>query len=162
MDYGRGGKDPLGPLLVANFVVYLVVLVFVLIFAVLSGVLGACSLLAGVVHHQTWRSDSLANAASSALISWAVAALAFGFVCKQMALGGHRGKRLETLEAFVAISVLTQLLYLFILHAGVYDRKYGPSYGGYSTGAPTARTTTGTTTTDTGDKPLPSSMPVVV
>ncbi|KAK6255690.1 hypothetical protein SCA6_016995 [Theobroma cacao] len=36
----------------------------------------------------------LAAAASLAIISWAVTALAFGLVCKEIISGGHRGKRL--------------------------------------------------------------------
>ncbi|WRX21731.1 AWPM-19-like - like 2 [Theobroma cacao] len=117
---GRGGSSLMPPLLAVNFVVYLIILElagwsvdkyingeqhhphlggnpstsFMLIFALIAGVIGACSVLDGVVHYLSWRSDSLAAAASLAIISWAVTALAFGLVCKEIISGGHRGKRL--------------------------------------------------------------------
>ena len=49
-----------------------------LIFALIAGVIGACSVLAGLLHHLVWRNDSLAATASLSIISWAVTALAFG------------------------------------------------------------------------------------
>ncbi|EOY04229.1 AWPM-19-like family protein, putative [Theobroma cacao] len=100
-----------------------------LIFALIAGVIGACSVLDGVVHYLSWRSDSLAAAASLAIISWAVTALAFGLVCKEIILGGHRGKRLQTLEAFITISLASQLLYVVLLHVGMFNSRYGPGYG---------------------------------
>ncbi|XP_059670573.1 membrane protein PM19L-like [Cornus florida] len=153
---GRSCISRMEPLLVVNFVVYLVILglaawsldkyingeqnhphlggnestSFMLIYALTAGVTGVCSVLAGLIHLRAWRSDSLASAASSALISWAITALAFGLVCKEIILGGHRGKRLQTLEAFIAISTLSQFLYLVILHAGLYSNRYGPFYRG--------------------------------
>ncbi|KAI5684265.1 hypothetical protein M9H77_05493 [Catharanthus roseus] len=155
MAIGRGGKSLMGPLLAVNFVVYLILLglagwsldkyidgeqnhphlggnpstLFLLAFALIGGVIGVCSLFAGLMHFRTWRSDTLAGASSSAFISWAVTALALGLVCKQIILGGHRGKRLQTLEAFVTISTISQLLYLLLLHAGICSSRYGPSYG---------------------------------
>lgn len=66
-----------------------------------------------------------------AIISWAITALAFGFECKQILLGGHRGKRLKTLEALIIISLLSQFLYVVLLHAGFFRSRYGPGYHNY-------------------------------
>ncbi|KAK3035237.1 hypothetical protein RJ639_033871 [Escallonia herrerae] len=135
-----------------------------LTFALIGGVIGACSVLAGLTHLRAWRSDSLATATSSAITSWAITALDFGYsfirltislhlkvepmfllicmaieflntslVCKEIILGGHRGKRLQTLEAFIAISTVSQLLYLLLLHSGMFNRRYGPTYGSHRT-----------------------------
>ncbi|XP_041003607.1 membrane protein PM19L-like [Juglans microcarpa x Juglans regia] len=154
MAAGRRGRDLLGPLLAVNLVVYLVVLglagwsiekyidgqqnhphlggnpatSFMLLFALLAGVVGACSVLHGLAHLRAWRSESLAAAGSLAAISWAVTALAFGLACKEIILGGHRGKRLKTLELFLFISLLIQLLYVGLLHAAVFNSTYGPGY----------------------------------
>ncbi|PON93495.1 AWPM-19-like [Trema orientale] len=154
MTIGMGVRDLLGPLLAVNLVVHLIVLglagwsldkyingeqnhphlggnpstSFMLMFALIAGVVGASSLLSGLMHLRAWRSESLASASSSALVSWALTALAFGLVCKEIILGGRRGKRLQTLEAFIVISLLSQLLYLVLLHGGVYSRTYGPGY----------------------------------
>lgn len=43
-------------------------------------------------------------------------------------MGGHRGWRLRVLEAFVIILAFTQLLYVLMLHAGIFSSKYGPGY----------------------------------
>lgn len=154
MASGRVGKSLIGPLLAVNFVVYLILLglagwsldkyidgeqdhphlggnpstTFLLTFALIGGMIGACSLFAGLMHLRAWHGSTLASASSSAFISWAVTALAFGLVCKQIILGGHRGKRLQTLEAFITISTLSQLLYLLLLHAGMFNSRYGPAY----------------------------------
>ncbi|XVF71663.1 hypothetical protein PTKIN_Ptkin12aG0057700 [Pterospermum kingtungense] len=147
----RGGRSLIPPLLAVNFVVYLVILglaswsvnkfingeqnhphlggnpstSFMLIFALIAGVIGACSVLAGLIlHHLAWTNHSLAATASLAIISWAATALAFGLVCKEIILGGHRGKRLQTLEAFVTISVVSQLLYVVLLHACMLNNRY--------------------------------------
>ncbi|KAK4477699.1 hypothetical protein RD792_016947 [Penstemon davidsonii] len=118
---GRGGRKLMGPLLVANSVVYLIVLglagwsidkyidgqqnhphlggntstIFLLIFALIGGVIGACSVFLGFAHLRQWDTVSLASAATSSIISWAITVLAFGLVCKQITMGGHRGKRLQ-------------------------------------------------------------------
>ncbi|XP_065631780.1 membrane protein PM19L-like [Quercus suber] len=102
-----------------------------LIFALIAGVVGACSVLPGLVHLRAWRSDSLAVAGSLAVLSWAITALAFGLVCKEIILGGRRSKRLQILEGFIFISLLSQLLYMGVLHAGVFDNSYGPGYRCY-------------------------------
>ncbi|CAN4080002.1 unnamed protein product [Withania somnifera] len=155
MAVGRGGKSLMGPFLVINLVVYLIVLglagwsldkyidgeqnhphlggnpstSFMLMFALIGAVIGASSMLAGFVHLRKWTSQSLATAASSAIISWAITALAFGLVCKQIIMGGHRGKRLQTLEALITIAMVSQLLYILLLHAGIFRSRYGPVYG---------------------------------
>ncbi|KAL4652122.1 hypothetical protein ACB092_01G210300 [Castanea dentata] len=157
MAVGRRSRDLIGPLLVVNFVVCLIVLglagwsldeyidgeqnhphlggnsstSFMLIFALIAGVVGACSVLPGLVHLRAWRSDSLAAAGSLAVLSWAITALAFGLVCKEIILGGRRIKRLQTLEFFIFMSLLSQLLYVGVLHAGVFDNSYGPGYRSY-------------------------------
>ncbi|KAL7232076.1 hypothetical protein ACSBR2_010149 [Camellia fascicularis] len=154
MAIGRAGRSLMGPLLIVNFVVYLILLglagwsldkyingqqnhphlggneatSFMLTFALLGGVVGACSVLAALMHLQAWSSDSLSNASSSAIISWAITVVAFGLVCKEIIMGGHRGKRLQTLEALTVISTLSQLLYLLLLHAGMFNSRYGPAY----------------------------------
>lgn len=51
---------------------------FFLTFAILASVLGIISKLLGANHLRAWRNDSLAAAGSSALVAWAVTALAFG------------------------------------------------------------------------------------
>ncbi|XVE72043.1 hypothetical protein DITRI_Ditri11bG0007000 [Diplodiscus trichospermus] len=150
-DNGRGGRSLMPPLLAVNFVVYLIILglaswsvdkyingeqnnphlggnpstSFMLMFALMGGVIGACSVLAGLLHHLARRNDSSAAAASLAIISWAFNALAFGMVCKEIILGGPRGKRLQTLEAFITISVVSQSLYVVLLHAamGMFNRR---------------------------------------
>ncbi|KAI8031239.1 Membrane protein PM19L [Camellia lanceoleosa] len=120
MAIGRAGRSLMGPLLIVNFVVYLILLglagwsldkyvngqqnhphlggneatSFMLAFALLGGVVGACSVLAALMHLRAWSSDSLSSASSSAIISWAITVVAFGLVCKEITMGGHRGKRL--------------------------------------------------------------------
>ncbi|XP_024031042.1 membrane protein PM19L [Morus notabilis] len=89
---------------------------------------GRVSKLAGGNHIRAWRNDSLAAAAALSLIAWAITALAFGFACKQINIGGHRGWRLRVLEAFVIILTFTQLMYVLLLHAGTFSSKYGPGY----------------------------------
>ena len=98
---------------------------YFLVFAILAGVAGAASKLAGVHHVRAWRHDSLAASAASSLIAWAVTALAFGLACKEIHIGGHRGWRLRVLEAFVIILAFTQLLYVMMLHAGLFGGSAG-------------------------------------
>ncbi|XP_072959142.1 membrane protein PM19L-like [Typha angustifolia] len=149
-----GGRNVAAPLVSLNLIMYLIVVGFAswnlnhfingqtnypgvagngatfyfLVFAILAGVIGVVSKLAGANHVRAWRNDSLAAAASSAVIAWAVTALAFGLACKEIAIGGHRGWRLRVLEAFVIILAFTQLLYVLVLHAGMYSSSYGPGY----------------------------------
>ncbi|KAL5722219.1 hypothetical protein ACHQM5_005765 [Ranunculus cassubicifolius] len=149
-----GTRNLMGPLLAINFVIFLIVIglaswsldkyidgeqhhphlggnpatSFMLVFALLGSVLGACSVLSGFMHLRAWRNDTLASAAPASLIPYAIMALAFGVAIKEIVMGGHRGRRLQTLEAFVIISTLTQLMYLLLLHSGTYNRNYGPGY----------------------------------
>lgn len=50
------------------------------------------------------------------------------FACKEIDIGGYRGWRLKVVEAFIIILTFTQLLYVLLLHAGVFSSKYGPGY----------------------------------
>nr|GMD59813.1 membrane protein PM19L-like [Ipomoea batatas] len=108
---------------------------FFLAFSILAAVLGIVSKFCGGNHLRVWRNDSLAAAGSSAIVAWAVTALAFG-----------------VLEAFVIILAFTQLLYVLMLHAGWFSSRYGPGYRdndyGMGMGGPTAeKGTTGVTGT---------------
>lgn len=59
--------------------------------------------------------------------------------CKEIHLGGHRGWRLRVVEAFIIILTFSQLLYLMLLHAGMFSSRYGPGYrDNYGTSAATA------------------------
>ncbi|KAH7679757.1 AWPM-19-like protein [Dioscorea alata] len=153
----NGSRAFMGPLLFVNLVMYILVLGlagwsidkyidrethhhlggntstgFLLIFALMAGAVGACSVLTGMLHLRAWRSDSLAGALSSALVSWALTALSCGLVCKQIILG-NRGRRLRTLEAFIIILTLTQLMYLMLLYAGVMSTKRSSEFRNYNT-----------------------------
>ncbi|XP_016499830.1 membrane protein PM19L-like [Nicotiana tabacum] len=111
---------------------------FFLVFAILAAVLGIISKLMGGNHLRVWRNDSLAAAGSSAIVAWAVTALAFGLACKEINIGGWRGWRLRVLEGFVIVLGFTQLLYVLMLHAGWFSSRYGPGYREteYGAGAP--------------------------
>ncbi|EEE63546.1 hypothetical protein OsJ_18362 [Oryza sativa Japonica Group] len=111
------GRTMIAPLLVLNLIMYLIVIGFAswnlnhyingetnhpgvagngatfyfLVFAILAGVVGAASKLAGVHHVRSWGAHSLAAGAASALIAWAITALAFGLACKEIHIGGYRG-----------------------------------------------------------------------
>jgi hypothetical protein len=91
------------------------------VFAILAGVVGAASKLAGIHHvRSAGRGDNLAASAASSLIAWAITALA----CKEIHVGGHRGWRLRVLEAFVIILAFTQLLYVLMLHTGLFGGNH--------------------------------------
>lgn len=51
---------------------------YFLVFAILAGMMGVVSKFPGVNQIRAWRNDSLAAAGSSAVVAWAVTALAFG------------------------------------------------------------------------------------
>ncbi|KAK3148683.1 hypothetical protein QOZ80_3AG0207360 [Eleusine coracana subsp. coracana] len=151
------GRTMIAPLLVLNLIMYIVVIGFAswnlnhfingqtnypgvagngatfyfLVFAILAGVVGAASKLAGIHHVRSWRGDSLATSAASALIAWAITALAFGLACKEIHIGGHRGWRLRVLEAFVIILGITQLIYVLMLHMGLFTNNHGHPAGHY-------------------------------
>ncbi|GLU08253.1 hypothetical protein SLE2022_251770 [Rubroshorea leprosula] len=148
------GRNMAAPLLFLNLVMYAIVLGFAswcinrfidgqtnhpsfggngatsffLTFAILAAVVGIVSKFAGGNHIRAWRNDSLAAAGASSLIAWALTALAFGFACKQINIGGWRGWRLRILEAFIIILTFTELLYLSLIHAGIFSSRYGPGY----------------------------------
>ncbi|KAG9447737.1 hypothetical protein H6P81_013865 [Aristolochia fimbriata] len=148
------GRNVAAPLLFLNLIMYIIVIglaswnlnkfingqtyhpgvagngatTYFLIFAILAGVIGVASKFAGGNHIRAWRNDSLAAAAAASIVAWAVTALAFGLACKQIAIGSNRGWRLRVLEAFVIILGITQLLYVLLLHAGIFSSKYGPGY----------------------------------
>ncbi|KAJ0042512.1 hypothetical protein Pint_18803 [Pistacia integerrima] len=120
MAIGRVGKSLVSPLLVVNSVANLIILglagwsldkyidgeqnhphlggntstSFMLMFGLICGVIGVCSVITGLLHLRSWTTDSLAAAISQAIISCSITALAFGLVCKEIILGGRRGKRL--------------------------------------------------------------------
>lgn len=58
--------------------------------------------------------------------------------CKQINIGGYRGWRLRVLEGFVITLAFTELVYLLLIHAGVFSSKYGPGYreNDYGVGGP--------------------------
>ena len=134
-------RSMVAPLLVLNLVMYIVVIGlaswnlnhFINGTTNYAGVAGngatfyflLFAILAGVHHVRTWRGDSLATSASSALVAWAITALAFGLACKEIHVGGHRGWRLRVLEAFIIILAFTQLLYVMALHAGLFGGQFG-------------------------------------
>ncbi|KAG9137493.1 hypothetical protein Leryth_016791 [Lithospermum erythrorhizon] len=101
---------------------------FFLIFTILAAVLGIASKFAGGNHLRAWRSDSLAAAGSSAIVAWAVTALAVGLACKHINIGGWRGWRLRILEGFIIVLGFTELLYVLLIHAGMFSSGYGPGY----------------------------------
>ncbi|MFS7907889.1 hypothetical protein Hanom_Chr01g00076801 [Helianthus anomalus] len=101
---------------------------FFLEFAILASVLGIVSKFAGGNHLRAWRNDSLAAAGSTSLVAWAVTVLAFGLACKEINVGGHRGWRLRIVEALIIILTVTELLYVLLVHAGLYSSRYGPGY----------------------------------
>ncbi|KAK9099140.1 hypothetical protein Syun_026185 [Stephania yunnanensis] len=51
-----------------------------------------------------------------------------GLACKENNVGGYRGWRLRVLEALIIILSFTRTLYLLLIHAGVFNSKYGPGY----------------------------------
>ncbi|CAN4095881.1 unnamed protein product [Withania somnifera] len=159
-------RNVAAPLLFLNLIMYLIVLgfaswclnryingqtnhpsfggngatMFFLVFAILAAVLGIISKLMGGNHLRAWRNDSLAAAGSSAIVAWAVTALAFGLACKEINIGGWRGWRLRVLEGFTIVLAFTQLLYVLLLHAGMFSSRYGPGYREteYGAGVPPA------------------------
>ncbi|KAL4643699.1 hypothetical protein ACB092_02G110800 [Castanea dentata] len=148
------GRNIAAPLLFLNLIMYLIVLgfaswcldrhingqtnhpsfggngatMFFLTFAMLAAVLGVVSKFLGGNHIRAWRNDSLAAAASSSVVAWALTALAAGLACKEIDIGGYRGWRLKMVEAFIIILAFTELVYVLLLHAGIFSSKYGPGY----------------------------------
>lgn len=92
-------------------------------FALIASVVGIASTLAGAHHLRLWRTETLAAAAATSLIAWLLTLLAMGVACKEIHTGGYRTKRLKTLEAFMIILSLFELLYLLATHAGSVTRE---------------------------------------
>ncbi|KAI3409410.1 uncharacterized protein J3R85_019349, partial [Psidium guajava] len=90
---------------------------FFVTFALIAGVVGVASVIAGVNHVRSWNVDSLPSAASAAAIAWTLTLLAMGFACKEIELR-IRNSRLRTMEAFLIILSVTQLLYIAAIHGG--------------------------------------------
>ncbi|KAJ7569009.1 hypothetical protein O6H91_01G057200 [Diphasiastrum complanatum] len=138
----RIGRAIAAPILVLNFILYVVVLAlagWALNRAIdygQSNVVNptgagttATRFPVGAQHIGLWRTESLAGAASASLIAWLLTLLAFGLACKEIHLGGpFRNRRLKTLEAFVIILAATQLIHLLLLHTGIFGDAYGPSF----------------------------------
>ncbi|KNA14085.1 hypothetical protein SOVF_110830 [Spinacia oleracea] len=172
---GTVGRNIAGPLLFLNLIMYLIVIGFAswclnnyinfsthhpglggngatsffLIVSILAGVIGVVSKLAGANHIRAWRNDSLAAAGSSALVAWALTALAMGLACKEINIGGWRGWRLRVLEAFIIILTFFELFYVLAIHAGLFSSRYGPGYREHDYGMGVSGTTVdpkGTTT----------------
>jgi len=100
----------------------------------IASVVGLASALAGIHHLRVWRTESLAAAASAALIAWTLTLLAFGVACKEIHIGGPRSKKLRVVESFIIVLALFELFYLLSLHAGVLGSDYGPPYSNPATG----------------------------
>ncbi|KAG0562514.1 hypothetical protein M758_9G104500 [Ceratodon purpureus] len=94
-----------------------------LLFVLVASMVGIASTLAGAHHLRIWRTESLAAAAAAATIAWTLTLLAMGVACKEIHTRYGRNKRLKTLEAFMIILSLFELLYLLALHAGSVTRE---------------------------------------
>ncbi|KAK3432838.1 hypothetical protein EUGRSUZ_D00344 [Eucalyptus grandis] len=90
---------------------------FFVTFSLIAGVVGVASVLAGVNHVRSWNSYSLPSAASTAAIAWTLTLLAMGFASKEIELR-IRNSRLRTMEAFMIILSVTQLIYIAAIHGG--------------------------------------------
>ncbi|CAH8355508.1 unnamed protein product [Eruca vesicaria subsp. sativa] len=88
---------------------------FFVVFALLAGVVGAASTISGLSHIRSWSQGSLPSAAAAATIAWTLTVLAMGFAWKEIEL--HvRNAKLRTMEAFLIILSVTQLLYIAAVH----------------------------------------------
>ncbi|KAA3478125.1 AWPM-19-like family protein [Gossypium australe] len=85
---------------------------FFVTFAMLAGVVG-CSI------SDSWYQPypSLPSVASIAGVAWTFTLLAMGFACKEIELE-IRNSRLRTMEAFLIILTVTQLVYIAAIHGG--------------------------------------------
>ncbi|KAM0938983.1 hypothetical protein DsansV1_C22g0173881 [Dioscorea sansibarensis] len=102
---------------------------YFLVFAILAGVVGVASKLASASHVRVWRNDSLAAASSSLSHRMGHHCPCFWVGMQGDTLGGiQRMGDLGFLEAFIIILTLTQLIYVVLLHAGMFSGKYGPGY----------------------------------
>ncbi|XP_010052117.2 membrane protein PM19L [Eucalyptus grandis] len=90
---------------------------FFVTFSLIAGVVGVASVIAGVNHVRSWNFYSLPSAASTAAIAWTLTLLAMGFAAKEIELR-IRNSRLRTMEAFMIILSVTQLIYIAAIHGG--------------------------------------------
>ncbi|CAL9067462.1 membrane protein PM19L [Musa acuminata AAA Group] len=95
---------------------------FFVVFALIAGTVGATSAIAGFNHIRFWNYDSMQPAASSAVTAWLLTLLAMGLACKEIVLEG-RNARLRTMEAFLIILSVTQLVYILVIHGGSSTRQ---------------------------------------
>ncbi|KAH9567859.1 hypothetical protein CY35_03G047800 [Sphagnum magellanicum] len=152
------GRALTTPLAVINFILYLIAAILAgwalnkyiddgsygnaatrwfLPIALIASVVGLASILAGTHHLRVYRTDSLSAAHAAALIAWLLTLLAMGLAAKEIHIGGPRSRRLKTLEAFLIILSLFQLLYLLSLHSGLLGSNYGPTYNNNAAGTGT-------------------------
>ncbi|KAG0564464.1 hypothetical protein KC19_8G112400 [Ceratodon purpureus] len=95
----------------------------IFLFVLVASMVGIASTLAGAHHLRIWSIESLAAAAAAATIAWTLTLLAMGVACKEIHTRYGRNKRLKTLEAFMIILSLFELLYLLALDAGHVTRE---------------------------------------
>ncbi|CAA7030648.1 unnamed protein product [Microthlaspi erraticum] len=88
---------------------------FFVTFALLAGVVGAASTISGLSHIRSWTVGSLPAAATAATIAWTLTLLAMGFAWKEIEIS-RRNAKLRTMEAFLIILSVTQLLYIAAVH----------------------------------------------
>ncbi|GFY88687.1 AWPM-19-like family protein [Actinidia rufa] len=88
---------------------------FFILFALIAGVVGVASVISGLNHVRFWNIDSLPSATSTAAIAWSLTLLAMGFASKEIELE-IRNAKLRTMEAFLIILSVTQLLYITAIH----------------------------------------------
>ncbi|KAH7291032.1 hypothetical protein KP509_30G074200 [Ceratopteris richardii] len=129
----------LGPILMLNFVLYVIVLGIAgwaldntieslpiygneatntfIQFSLIAGVVGVASIVSGLHLIKDWRDDNNVTAnLCSALISWLLLLLAFGLACKEIHMGGE-GTTLKFMETFVIILTATHGFYVAMLHS---------------------------------------------
>ncbi|KAK6123934.1 hypothetical protein DH2020_042143 [Rehmannia glutinosa] len=95
---------------------------FFVVYALIAGVVGIASAISGLNHFRYWDVDSLPAAASVATIAWTLTLLAMGFAWKEIDL--HiRNARLRTMEAFIIILSVTQLVYIAAIHGAASRRR---------------------------------------
>ncbi|CAH9055669.1 unnamed protein product [Cuscuta europaea] len=88
---------------------------FFVVFSLIAGVFGVASIIVGI-HH--WNGDTdHAAATSAAAIALTLTALAMGFAWKEIELQ-NRNAKLRTMEAFLIILTVTQLLYIAAICRG--------------------------------------------
>ncbi|CAF1928744.1 unnamed protein product [Brassica oleracea var. botrytis] len=88
---------------------------FFVTFALLAGVVGGASTISGLTHIRSWTVGSLPAAAMAATIAWTLTVLAMGFAWKEIEFQ-VRNAKLRTMEAFLIILSVTQLLYIAAVH----------------------------------------------